>query len=100
MKRRASIVPKGWDDETADPLLIGMVAETVIRVKKNDHAIGDCCVQGKEMNVWVDASSLAIGVLLEKNGVVIEDEGWLWLMNDAEHINLAELDVVLNSFPQ
>ncbi len=30
------------------------------------------------MNVWVDASSLVIVVLLEKNGVVIEDEGWLW----------------------
>ena len=47
------------------------------------------------MNVWVDASSLAIGVLLEKNGAVIEDACWLRPMNDAAHINLAELDVVL-----
>ena len=89
------MVTKGWDDETADALLIGMAAETVTRVKKNDPARLDWCVQGKEMNVWVDASSLAIGVLLEKNGAVIEDAGWLRLMNDAVHINLAELDTVL-----
>ena len=67
MKRRASMVTKGWDDETADTLLIGMVAETITRVKKNDPTRRDWCMQGKEMNVWVDASSLAIGVLLEKN---------------------------------
>ena len=52
-------------------------------------------MQGKEMNVWVDASSLAIGVLLEKNGAVIEDACWLRPMNDTMHINLAELDMVL-----
>ena len=34
MKRRASMVTKGWDDETTDALLIGMVGETVTRVKK------------------------------------------------------------------
>ena len=34
MKRRASMVTKGWNDETADALLIGMVKETVTRVKK------------------------------------------------------------------
>ena len=47
MKRRACMVTKGWDDETADALLIGMVVETVTRVKKNDPARGDWCVQGK-----------------------------------------------------
>ena len=95
MKCRASMVTKGWDDETADTLLIGMVAETVTRMKKNDSARGDWCLQGKEMNVWVDACSLAIGVSLEKNGALIEDACWLQPMNDATHINLAELDVVL-----
>ena len=61
MKRRASMVTKGWDDKTADALLIDMVVETITRydmvvetitrVKKNDPARGDWCVQGKEMNV-------------------------------------------------
>ena len=38
MKRRASMVTKGWDDEIADALLISMVTETVTRVKKNGPA--------------------------------------------------------------
>ena len=92
---RANIVNKGWDDETTDTLLVCMVTETIARVKKSNPAWGDWCVQGKEMNIWVDTSSLAIRFLLEKNGAVIEDTCWLWPMNDAAHINLAELDTVL-----
>ena len=65
IKRRASAVTKGWDDETTDDLLVRMVKETIARVKQDDPAKGDWCVQGDELNVWVDASSLAIGVLLE-----------------------------------
>ena len=34
MKRRASMVTKGWDDESADALLIGMVGETITRAEK------------------------------------------------------------------
>ena len=80
------MVTKGWDDQTADTLLIGMVVETITRVKKNDPARGDWCMQGKEMNVRVDASFLAIGVLLEKNGAVMDDTCWLQPMNDAAYI--------------
>ena len=63
IKMRASAVTKGWDDETTDDLLVHMVKETIARVKQDDPAKGDWCVQGDELNVWVDASSLAIGVL-------------------------------------
>ena len=45
--------------------------------------------------MWVDASSLATGVLLERDDVVFEDACRLRLTNDAQHINLAELDAVL-----
>ena len=72
-----------------------MVKETIARVKQDEPAKIDWCMQGDELNVWVDASSLAIGVLLEKNGAAIEDACWLQPMNDAAHINLAELDVVM-----
>ena len=91
----ASIVTKGWDDETADTLLVRMMTETTARVKKSDLA-RDWCMQGKERNVWVDASFLAIRVLWEKNRAVIEDTCWLRPMNDAAYISLAELDSVLN----
>ena len=92
-KHRASIVTKGWDDKTT--LFVHMVMETIARVKKSDSTRRDWCVQGKEMNTLVDANSLAIEVLLEKNRVVIKDACWLQPRNDAAHINLAELDTVL-----
>ena len=95
IKHRASIVTKSWHYETTDTLLVRMVMETIVRVKKSDPARGDWCMQGKEINIRVNASSLAIGILLENNGVVIEDACWLWSMNNATHINLAELDTVL-----
>ena len=41
IKRRASAVTKGWDDETADNLLVHMVKETIARVKQDDPAKGD-----------------------------------------------------------
>ena len=80
IKCRASMVTKGWDDETTNTLLVCMLTETIVRVKKSDHARGDWCMHGKEMNVWVDDSSLAIRVLLEKNRAVIKDTCWLWAM--------------------
>ena len=52
-------------------------------------------MDGKEITVWMDVSSVATGVVLETNGMVIEDACWLHPTNDAQHINLAELDVAL-----
>ena len=49
----------------------------------------------KEITVWVDVSSVATGVELEMNRTVIEDACWLRPINNAQHINLAELDVAL-----
>ena len=95
IKRRASEVTKGWDNETTDNLLVRMVKETIARVKQDDPAKGDWCMQGDELNMWVDASTLAIGVLLVKNGAAIEDACWLRPMNDTAHIKLAELDAVM-----
>ena len=69
-----------------------MVTETVATVKQNDFARGDYCMLGNEMNVWVDVSFLANGVLLEKNVTAIEAAS-----ERCCHINLAELDAVLKS---
>ena len=89
IKRGASAVTKGWDNETTDDLLVCMVEETIAGVKQDDPAKGDWCMQGDELNVWVDASSLADWC------AVGEEWSWLRLMNDAAHINLAELDAVM-----
>ena len=95
LKRRTSSVTKGWDDEMRDNLLQRMISETVDSVQQDDPAHGDWCVDGQELNVWVDASSLVIRVALERHETVFEDACWLRSENDAQHINLAELDAVL-----
>ena len=94
-KRRAISATKGWDDKTRDALLQRMVSETVHSVQRDDLAHGDWCTEGQELNVWVDASSLAIGLALERHEAVLEDAYWLHPENDNQHINLPELDAVL-----
>ena len=61
-----------------------------------DPAKGDWLVDSEaSINVWVDASSIAVGVVLEVSGSVIEDAAWLRPSNDSAHINLGELDAVI-----
>ena len=45
--------------------------------------------------VWCDASSIALGVVLEIDGNSVEDAAWLRKKDDFAHINLAELNAVL-----
>lgn len=95
IKRRATSMSTGWDDEVHDPALRSMLVEVVARVTNDDPVRGSWCVDGSEFTVWVDASSLALGVALAVDGRIIEDACWLRPENDAKHINLAELDATL-----
>ena len=72
-----------------------MVSETMGSVQQNDPACGDWCLDSQELNVGVDASSLVIRVALEKHETLLEDACWLRPENDAQHINLVELDAIL-----
>lgn len=62
-----------------------MMFETIDAVKRDDPAREDWCVDGRELNVWVDSSSLTTGVVLERRGTVLEDACWLQPENDAQH---------------
>ena len=93
LKRQASSVTKGWDDEAKDTVLQHMMSKTIESVQQDDLACGDWCVDSKELNVWVDASSLAIRVALEWFKTVLAC--WMRPEADAQHINLAKLDAVL-----
>ena len=73
-KRRASSVTKSWDDEARDTILQRMMFETIEFVQQDDPARGDWGVDSKELNIWVDASPLAI---LEWHEMVLEDACWL-----------------------
>ena len=95
IKRLATAVRKGWDDRIKNASLSHTLAETLTTVREADPVEGNLCMDGKEITVWVDASSVATGVALETNGTVIEDACWLRLTNDPQHINLAELNAAL-----
>ena len=69
--------------------------DTVRRVKQNHPAKGRWDVVGGEATVWVDASSLALGIVIEVDGHVVEDASWLRSLDSSSHTNMAELDVVI-----
>lgn len=94
VKRRANELSSGWDDEILDPAFLSLVGDLIRRVTSNDPSGGRWDVSGQEATVWVDASSLATGALLEVEGCPIEDGCWL-RPEDGSHINLAELDALL-----
>ena len=52
-------------------------------------------MDGHEMKVWVDASSLTMGLALEANGSINKDACWLYTTNYPRYINLVELDAAL-----
>ena len=95
IKRRVTEITTRWDEEVEDDPLEMMITEVLTRVRREDPARGEWCVEGCDFNVWVDASSLATGVLLERNGIAVEDACWLRPEKDPQHINLAELDAII-----
>lgn len=84
-----------WDSPV-DESVVEKVKWILERVEENDPcrgtwSIGDC----KVGTLWCDASSIAMGVLLEVNGKIIEDGSWLRKKDDSRHINIAELEAVV-----
>ena len=67
------------------------------RLKDEGDAVGGCweVEPGAPMNVWVDASSIAIGVVLEVCNDFVENAVWLRLLDDTAHINRCEIDAVI-----
>ena len=95
IKRHATSILLGWDDEVRDTTLWSMPMETVSRVTHDDPVRGNWCIDGNEFTVWVDASSLALGVALAVDEFIVEDTCWLRPENDSRHISLAELDATV-----
>ena len=94
LKRRVTAASDGWDDEVTDLELRAMIMEMLQRVETADPVRGRWDVHGYDGVVWVDASSLVIGAVLEINGCIVEDACWL-LKNSDTHINLEQLDTVV-----
>ena len=86
-KRQASSVTKGWDDEARDAVLQRMMFKTIESLQQDDPARRDWCVDSKELNVWVDASSLATGVAFECREMVLKDACLLRPKAGTQHVN-------------
>lgn len=72
IKHQASMVTERWDDEAIDTLLTCMVEETGMWTG----------VEG----VNIRANSLAVSILLEADGTILEDAYWLCSVYNAAHI--------------
>ncbi|XP_047141489.2 uncharacterized protein LOC124816366 [Hydra vulgaris] len=66
------------------------------RVEKEDPVGGKWLVpvNGKA-ELYCDASSIGLGVVLLIGGVVVEDAAWLRPASETHHINISELDSIL-----
>jgi len=84
-----------WD-AAVDAKTASIAAEIARRVQLDDPVRGRWTVpQTAKGTLWCDASSLAIGVCLDIDGTTVEDASWLRKVDDAAHINLAELEAVV-----
>ena len=84
-----------WEDFAGEEA-VTMLRDVIERVNIKDPVTGVWHVQKSNNGViWCDASSLALGVLLEMNGAIVEDAAWLRKKDDFNHINVAELEAVL-----
>lgn len=93
IKRRAE--GSHWEDYVGDQA-VQMIKEAIQRVKLEDPVRGSWSVsRDKHCIVWTDASMIAIGVVMEISGRVVEDAAWLRKKDDVNHINVAELEAVL-----
>ncbi|XP_047143005.1 uncharacterized protein LOC124817216 [Hydra vulgaris] len=87
-------VYKGWDDKVCDENLKRVLQEVYDEIAKCNPAYGDWAVHGDEGNVWVDASSLASGAVIQVGKTTVEDATWLQKEMSEDYINMAELDAV------
>ena len=84
-----------WD-EFVGVTAMSLLQDILRKVSENDPVQGKWPVSQNEIcTLWTDASSLALGVVLEEDGDKIEDAAWLRKKDDTAHINLAELDAVV-----
>lgn len=86
-----------WEDVISTQAM-GWLRETMARVIANDPVKGVWAVPASaaQVLVWCDASSIAMGCLLEVNNLVVEDGSWLRKKDDNAHINQSELEAVIH----
>ena len=72
-----------------------MLSEIITKATQTDPSHSDWCVDGQDVTVWVDASLLVTGVVIENGRSIAEDTSWLRPVHEDRHINMTEIDAVL-----
>lgn len=85
---------EGSWDEPVQSSVRELASELVDRARSEDPVKGRWHVKQGEVTVWTDASSLALGVVIQVNNDIVEDASWLRKKSDSLHINVAELEAV------
>lgn len=76
--------------------MVRILTDIITRIERKDSAHRDWCVNEHKVTEWVNAtSSLAIGVIVESGGYLVEDACWLRPVHENKHIDSAELDAML-----
>ena len=86
---------RGMSRYIYDESACAMLEDTVRRVKHSDPEKGRWDVIGEDATVWMDASSLTLGIVIEVDGHVVEDASWLRSEDSFSQINMAELNAVI-----
>lgn len=96
LQRQTAKEKLGWDDHVSESIM-SKVLEVSNRLKSGEDPVRGkwlAPVNGK-VEVWTDASDIAMGVVLTVNGHVVEDAAWLRKEQDTSHINTSELDAAI-----
>lgn len=84
-----------WTDYVGE-VACNRAEEMINAVKLDDPVRGQWKVnRSRSGTVWCDASDIGMGVLVEIDGVAVEDMSWMRKKDDYTHINVAELEAVL-----
>ena len=95
VKRLCDGTHGSWDEPIGDEAAM-RAGEINGRLGTNDPVRGEWRVRpGRSFTLWCDASSLAMGAALERDGRIVEDMTWLRRKDTALHINVAELTAVV-----
>lgn len=84
-----------WEDDIGEYAKY-LLEDMLKRVQRNDPVSGIWNPpENGVIRVWCDASSIAMGVIVEIGGVIVEDASWLRKSDDSAHINVAELNAII-----
>ena len=97
--KRQCIGGSDWDGPVSE-LVVKFCKGVAERLSTDDPVHGGWSVPNAEStvcNVWCDASSIALGAVVEVGGSVLEDCSWLRPKKDTRHINVVELESVVKA---